>query len=128
MMGIREDDFQTIHSFLHNLGFPVIKAKYDGEKTCVALVRAGICWAVYSKDVDVYAFGGNRLITEVSHVIETQIGPICSAKVVETTDVLSALQLTPEQLIDMFILAGSDYNPGFQGVAAKTALKMLKEA
>lgn len=128
MMGIHQDDFQTIHSFLHNLGFPVIKAKYDGEKTCAALVRAGICWAVYSKDVDVYAFGGNRLITNIDPPIESQIGLICMANVVETTDVLNALQLTPEQLIDLFILVGSDYNVGLHGIGCKKAYDLLKSA
>ena len=41
---------------------------------------------------------------------------------------LREIGLTPEQLVDVGILIGTDFNPGgFAGIGPKTALKLIKE-
>jgi len=41
---------------------------------------------------------------------------------------LQALQLSREQLVDLGILIGTDFNPdGFKGIGPKTALKLVKK-
>ena len=42
----------------------------------------------------------------------------------ELKKVLGELKITQEQLIDMGILIGTDFNEGLKGVGAKTALKL----
>ena len=46
---------------------------------------------------------------------------------VELDSILSALEITREQLVDIAILIGTDYNPGIKGVGPKTALKLIKK-
>jgi flap endonuclease-1 len=42
-------------------------------------------------------------------------------------EVLAGLSLTREELIDLAILVGTDFNEGVSGVGAKTALKLIKK-
>ncbi|MEM2942930.1 MAG: flap structure-specific endonuclease, partial [Candidatus Bathyarchaeia archaeon] len=50
-------------------------------------------------------------------------------EVIHLEKVLECLGLTREQLIDVAILLGTDYNPGgFRGVGPKTAVKLVKES
>jgi len=50
-------------------------------------------------------------------------------EMVKLEEVLAELSLTREQLIDVGILLGTDFNPeGFEGIGPKKALKIIKEA
>lgn len=40
---------------------------------------------------------------------------------------LKMLSITREQLIDIAILVGTDYNPGVKGIGQKTALKLVRK-
>jgi len=49
-------------------------------------------------------------------------------EMIELASTLESLGLTKEQLIDLGILIGTDFNPdGFKGIGPKTALKLLRE-
>jgi flap endonuclease-1 len=49
-------------------------------------------------------------------------------EIIETAKTLESLQVTQEQLVDIGILIGTDFNPdGFERVGPKTALKMIKQ-
>jgi flap endonuclease-1 len=41
-------------------------------------------------------------------------------------DVLRALHLAREQLVDLALLVGTDYHPGVPGIGPRTALKLLQ--
>jgi flap endonuclease-1 len=43
------------------------------------------------------------------------------------TDVLSTLQVTREQLVDMSVLIGTDFNDGIKGIGPKKALALIKK-
>jgi flap endonuclease-1 len=49
-------------------------------------------------------------------------------EIMKLDHVLEALEITREQLIDVAILVGTDFNPeGVKGVGPKTALKLIKK-
>jgi flap endonuclease-1 len=49
-------------------------------------------------------------------------------EIVELAQVLKECQITYEQLVDVGILIGTDFNPdGIEGLGPKTALKLIKE-
>jgi flap endonuclease-1 len=49
-------------------------------------------------------------------------------EIIKLDFVLKELQITREQLIDVAILVGTDFNPnGIKGVGPKTALKLIKK-
>ena len=48
-------------------------------------------------------------------------------ELVELSKVLQELSITREQLIDVGILIGTDFNDGVRGIGPKTALKLIRE-
>ena len=49
-------------------------------------------------------------------------------EIIESSRTLEELKLTKEQLVDIGILIGTDFNPdGFERVGPKTALKLIRE-
>ena len=49
-------------------------------------------------------------------------------QIIDTQKTLSELKLTREQIVDLGILIGTDFNPdGFTRIGPKTALKMVRE-
>jgi flap endonuclease-1 len=50
-------------------------------------------------------------------------------ELVQLQETLTALRLSRQQMIDLGILIGTDFNPdGFKGIGPKTALKLLRES
>jgi flap endonuclease-1 len=53
---------------------------------------------------------------------------VLEPEIIELRKIMDDLKLNREQLIDLSILLGTDYNPeGFKGVGPKTALKLIRE-
>jgi flap endonuclease-1 len=48
-------------------------------------------------------------------------------EMVELPEVLGGLEMTREQLIDLCILMGTDFNEGIRGIGPKKGLKLIKE-
>lgn len=118
---------------LDALGVPWIQAPSEGEAQAAYIAKKGHVWAAASQDYDSLLFGVPRLVRNLAiggrrklpgRPTYVEVEP----EFVELSKVLSELGITREQLIDLGILVGTDYNPdGVKGVGPKTALKMLKE-
>jgi flap endonuclease-1 len=48
-------------------------------------------------------------------------------EIIDTPVFLEGLGITREQLVDMCILMGTDFNPGIKGIGPKKALKYIRE-
>ena len=49
-------------------------------------------------------------------------------EIIETQKTLESIQMSREELIDVGILIGTDFNPnGFERIGPKTALKLIKQ-
>ena len=48
-------------------------------------------------------------------------------ELIETQDLLDHYRITREQLIDLAILVGTDFNDGIKGIGPKKALKLVSE-
>ncbi len=57
----------------------------------------------------------------------TVTGGRVNLELIELEEVLQRLQVTREQLVDVAILAGTDFNNGVKGIGAKKGLKLVKE-
>lgn len=114
------------------LGIPYIEAPSEGEATAADLCIRGLVTDVASQDYDSLLFGAKRLIRNLTisgkrRLPGKNIFINLEPEEVELHAVLSELQLSREQLIDIAILLGTDFNPdGFEKVGPKTALKYIK--
>jgi flap endonuclease-1 len=114
------------------LGIPWVQAPSEGEAQAAHMAAKGDVWASNSQDYDSLLFGTPRLVRYITIQGEEWLPSKGRARklqpeVIELESLLSTLQLTREQLIDLGILIGTDFNPGIRGIGPKTALKLLRK-
>jgi len=117
---------------LELMGIPVVQAPGEGEAQAAQIVAEGNAYAVASQDYDSLLFGGTILVRNLN-ISGRRTLPSGHVKTIHPNELLledmkKGLGFTREQLIDLGILMGTDFNPdGFRGVGAKTAYKYLKK-
>jgi flap endonuclease-1 len=130
MKDYMKDDAQKL---LGLMGLPYILAPSEGEAQAAFMTKRGDADYCASQDYDSLLFGAPKLLRNVTisgrrklpgKNLYIDIMP----EVIELTKVLSETGLTYEQLIDVAILIGTDFNPnGIKGLGPKTALKLIKQ-
>jgi flap endonuclease-1 len=130
MKDYMQDDSRKL---LDLLGLPWIQAPSEGEAQAAHMTKRGDADYCASQDYDSLLFGAPKLLRNVtisgrrklpSKKVYVDIVP----EVVELAKTLSCCGITYEQLIDVGILIGTDFNPdGIKGLGPKTALKLIKE-
>jgi flap endonuclease-1 len=114
-------------------GIPYIEAPSEGEATAAHLTNTGVAYASASQDFDSILCGAKRLVRNFTNSGRRKIPNKNSyidivPEIIETQKTLDFLEITREELIDVGILIGTDFNPnGFERVGPKTALKMIKQ-
>ncbi len=128
----RVDDeiIATSKELLRLMGIPVVQAPGEGEAQASYMVAKGDARYVVSQDYDTLLFGAPTLVRNLTvsgkrKVRGRQI-TVTPERIV-LAEVLAGLKLTREQLIQIGILVGTDFNPGVPGVGAKTGLKILQK-
>jgi flap endonuclease-1 len=118
---------------LSYLGIPYIQAPSDGESAASYLTRQDIAFAVASQDYDSILFGAKKLVRNMAISGKRKVPSRntyidIEPEILEHDRVLHETGLTHEQLVDVGILIGTDFNPGgFPGIGPKTAIKLIKE-
>ena len=83
-----------------------------------------------SQDYDTLLFGGPVLARNLTISGRRKIrgrSIVINPEIIRLSDVLSGLGITREELIQIGILVGTDFNPGIYGIGAKKALKIVRE-
>ncbi len=114
------------------MGIPIIEAPQEGESQAAHLVRTNKVYAVASQDYDSLLFGSPLLVRNLTlsgrrKLPRSNRFTTINVELYNQRDLLQALEITREQLIDLSILIGTDFNPdGVKGVGPKTAYKYIK--
>jgi len=114
------------------MGQSWIQAPSEGEAQASYMASRGDVWAVASQDHDSLLFGAPRMVKNLAITGRRKL-PRRDAyievepELVELSKVLQELSVTREQLIDVGILIGTDFNDGVKGIGPKTALKLIRE-
>jgi len=103
------------------MGIPFVQAPSEGEAECVHLCNKGDAWAVGSHDYDSLLLGSERLVRGLT------LSGRFELEIIRLDKALEELQLTREQLVDIAILIGTDFNSGVKGIGPKKALKIVRE-
>lgn len=112
--------FREVKRLLSLLGCPYIQAPSEGEAQAAFLCLAGLGQAVISQDFDAVLFGAPRLLRRAPGPKATY-GQLCA------DEVLRVLEITRIQLVDVAILAGSDFAPGISHIGPRIALKLIRQ-
>ncbi|TFG28885.1 flap endonuclease-1 [Candidatus Thorarchaeota archaeon] len=116
---------------LQSLGIPVIQAPSEGEALAAQMAREGLVWASASQDNDSLLYNCPRMIRNLSISGRRRVSRSKKYKSIDPELILldqnlELLGITREQLIDIAILVGTDYNDSVKGIGPKTALKLIK--
>ncbi len=131
-ISLKVDMMEESKKLLAAMGIPFIQAPSEGEAQASYMALKGDAWASVSQDWDSLLFGtpvlirnltitGKRKIPGSEKTIEVSI------EQVNTKEALGELSITREQLIDIGLLIGTDFNEGLSGIGPKKALKLILE-
>ncbi len=110
---------ETSRELLAHLGVPIVDAPAEGEAQAAHMAATDAVDAVGSEDYDTLLFGAPITYRDL-----TSDGPIERMDLAAT---LSTLDLTREQLVDVALLCGTDFNDGVHGFGPTTAVDAIRE-
>jgi flap endonuclease-1 len=110
---------ETTRELLGLLDVPVVDAPAEGEAQAAHMARHGQADLVGSEDYDALLFGAPRTLRQLTSTGDPELMDF-DATLVEH-------DLTWEQLVDVAILCGTDFNEGISGVGPKTAVDLLHD-
>ncbi len=114
------------------MGIPVVEAPSEGEAQAAAMVRNNDAYAAGSQDYDALLFGAsvvvrNLAVTGKRKLPGKSVYVDVKPEIIELEKGLQVLGISREQLVDIGILVGTDYNEGIKGIGPKKALKLVKK-
>ncbi|WP_400207895.1 flap endonuclease-1 [Methanomethylophilus alvi] len=114
------------------MGLPIVDAPSDGEQEAAYICRRKDVWATASQDFDSLLFGTpvllrNLTMTGRRKVPGKDIYREIKTEVIDSEEFLRNLGISREQLVDMCILMGTDFNTGIKGIGPKKALKLVRD-
>lgn len=117
---------------LDALGIPYIQAPAEGENQAAHMVKKGDAWAVGSQDFDSLLVGADRLVRNLTVSGKRKLPGRNEYKeikpeLISLEKMLDELGVTREQLVDIALLCGTDYNEGVKGIGPKRGLKYVKK-
>jgi len=128
---LTQDMISESQALLDRMGVPWLTAPGEGEAQMAYMVARGDVWTGASQDYDALLFGTPRLVRNLTLAGRKRL-PSGKFQQVEPElvllqEFLSALKISREQLVDMAILIGTDFNEGVKGVGPKRALAHLRK-
>jgi len=114
------------------LGVPWVEAPSEGEAQVASLLEQGMVDYGASQDFDTVLFGASKFIRNLTlsgrrKLPKQQKWVEVSPEIVDLEASFQKLEINREQLIDVAILMGTDFNPGIDGIGPKRGLKLIQE-
>ncbi|MCK4416133.1 MAG: flap structure-specific endonuclease, partial [Thermoplasmatales archaeon] len=110
-----------------------VQSLSEGEAQASYMVKKGDAYAVGSQDFDCLLFGSPILVRNLTSSRRRKL-PNKKAYVKVNPELirlkpdLKSLDILQNQLVDMAILIGTDYNEGVKGYGSKKSLNLIKKA
>jgi flap endonuclease-1 len=129
---VTEEMVEQAKQLLQFMGIPWVQAPCEGEAQAAHLVKRGDAWASASQDFDSLLFGAPMLVRNLALTGKRKLpGKDAYVEVkpeqIELRNVLETLHITHEQLVDIGVLVGTDFNAGVKGIGPKRALELVRK-
>jgi len=117
---------------LKAMGLPIIQAPGEGEAQAALMTIEGKCWASASQDFDSLLFGSPKLIRNMTisgrrKLPGKQIYILVEPELIKLNYNLKKMSITREQLVEIGLMIGTDFNKGIKGIGPKKALEAVKQ-
>ena len=129
---VTDEIIEQSKELLYALGIPYLQAPSEGEAQASCMVKKGDAYAVGSQDFDCLLFGVPILVRNLTSSDKRKL-PNKKAYVSVNPELirlqpgLKSLEISHEQLVDMAILIGTDFNEGIKGYGPKKSLNIIKK-
>ena len=129
---LTRDMVKQAKDLLDHMGVPWVDAEEDGEAQASYMAIKGEVYAAASQDYDSLLFGAPLLVRNLTlsgrrKMPRRNVYVDVVPEILKLSEVLAVLGITREQLVDMGVLMGTDFNQGVKGIGPKKALKLVKE-
>ncbi|CAJ52538.1 flap endonuclease-1 [Haloquadratum walsbyi] len=116
---LTETIHETTRGLLNRLDVPIIEAPAEGEAQAAEMAIRGDVDYVGSEDYDTLLFGAPYTVRQLTSKGDPELMDL------QTT--LKNQNLTREQLVDVAILCGTDFNDGISGIGPATAISAIND-
>jgi flap endonuclease-1 len=130
---LKDEMVEDSKRLLGLFGIPFVHAPSEGEATAAYMTITGQAHASASQDFDSLLFGAKKLVRNFTNSGKRKLPNRNTTievepEIIDLIKTLDTLGITREQLVDVGILIGTDFNPdGFERIGPKTALKAIKQ-
>jgi flap endonuclease-1 len=116
---LTETIIETTREVLELLDVPIVDAPAEGEAQAAVMARRGDVDYAGTEDYDALLFGAPQTLRQLTSKGDPEL--------MDLDATLERHDLTWEQLIDVAILCGTDFNEGVSGYGPKTSVKAIAE-
>ncbi len=129
---LTDEMIENSKELINAIGIPQVQAPTEGEAQAAFMTQKGDVWCSSSQDYDSLLFGAERLVRNLTISGKRKIPrkkefKEINPEIINLEELLDTLEITREQLIDIGIMVGTDYNSGIRRIGSKTALKLIKQ-
>jgi len=122
---------ESSKKLLEYMGIPWVQAPSEGEAQAAYMAAKGDVDFTGSQDYDSLLFGSPKLarnlaITGKRKLPGKRVYVDVKPEIIDLNANLKRMGITREQLVDIALLVGTDYNEGIKGVGVKKAYKHIK--
>ncbi|MBO8182235.1 MAG: flap endonuclease-1 [Archaeoglobus sp.] len=123
---------ESSKELLEYMGIPIVQAPSEGEAQAAYMTLKGDTEYTCSQDYDSLLFGSPKLgrnlaITGKRKLPGRNVYIDVKPEVIDLNRNLKRIEITREQLVDIAILVGTDYNEGIKGIGVKKAYNLIKK-
>lgn len=116
---ISRNDISLSKKLFDLLGVPYVMAPIEAETECSHLCKTGIVSAVLSDDTDLLAYNTPIMLSNYNSA-----DGYCQS--ISPYDIQQELNFTYPQLLDFYIMCGTDYNTNIPNIGPKKAFQHVK--
>lgn len=129
---LTRDMVKEAMELLGYMGVPSHVAPSEGEAQASMMSKMGMVDGVISQDYDCLLFGARRVLRNFTYFGRRKVPGRnmyvnVTPEYMDLRENLESLGLTHDQLIQIGVLVGTDFNKGLFRVGAKTALKLIRK-
>jgi len=129
---VDEDIVSSSKRLLGAMGIPFVESPSEGEAQASYMVKKGDADFIASQDYDSLVFGSpmvvrNLTISGKRKLPNKKVYVDVKPELIDLQESLEKLGIDHDQLIDIAICVGTDYNEGLEGIGPKKALDLIKK-
>lgn len=117
---VTKEHRQSVFALIELMGIPVFTATNEAENLCATLQKQGVIQYTMSDDTDTYVFGCVKVLKVLKHNDTSFLE-------IDTDTMLTKLEMSRDQFMNMCILSGCDYTEHVSNIPIQQCYNVAKK-